>query len=61
VALLLAVSIVALVAYNNLDDMVLSICINVIVFVTLIFIGHVIALLARDYSDHFAYILSPDL
>jgi hypothetical protein len=60
VALLLAASITALVAYNNLDDIVLSICINVILFVTLIFIGCILALLARDYSDHFTYILSND-
>jgi hypothetical protein len=60
VALLLALSTIALVAYDHLDNAILSTCINIIVFVTLIFIGHIIALLARDYTDHFVYLITPD-
>jgi hypothetical protein len=60
VALLLAILTIALVAYNNLDNMVLSTCTVILVFATLIFIGCVIALLARDYTDHIVYILTLD-
>jgi hypothetical protein len=57
-ALLLAITILTLVAYNNLNDPILQACVISLVFITLIFIGHIIALIARDYLNHFVYILT---
>jgi hypothetical protein len=59
-ALLLTITVFALVAYNNLDNPILEGLILAAIFIILIFIGHLIALIARDYINHFMYLLTID-